>query len=162
MYIVLGALLFKSLKICPVFFVSVSFLPAIFILMPSLCYPVTVSLLFLSTALAQTCFSSNRTPLPDQWQPCVPSDHATNCCQTNSSCLANGLCVLQADSSFNTGGCTDKEWATASCFQFCLKSKSSQSFSIQGPLAYCKIKHLVLLIMWIRSIAAMTTSGVAL
>ena len=55
------------------------------------------------------------------FQPCFPSDSQTHCCDfgAGQTCISNGLCLVNWDSSLNTGACTDSSWGTSACFQDC-------------------------------------------
>lgn len=56
---------------------------------------------------------------PDQI-PCAANNDHTHCCQQGATCLSNGLCFVQWDTSVNTGTCTDSTWKANGCFQHCL------------------------------------------
>lgn len=67
------------------------------------------------------CFS------PDQvlWKgdvPCFPDEEFSPCCGENSTCLANGLCYDAQSKRLNRGTCTDYDWDSAKCPQYCTKS----------------------------------------
>ena len=51
---------------------------------------------------------------------CNASAPVSLCCQNGETCLTNGLCFSEWDTSINTGTCTDKTWASPICFQQCV------------------------------------------
>ena len=53
---------------------------------------------------------------------CNASAPVSLCCQNGETCLKNGLCFSEWDTSVNTGTCTDKTWNSSTCFQQCLPS----------------------------------------
>ena len=67
---------------------------------------------------AQTCYLPDQTIEPND-NVCNASAPVSLCCQSGATCLTNGLCFSQWDTSFNTGTCTDKTWTSPSCFQQC-------------------------------------------
>ena len=51
---------------------------------------------------------------------CNASAPVSLCCQNGETCLTNGLCFSQWNTSINTGTCTDKSWTSSNCFQQCV------------------------------------------
>jgi hypothetical protein len=78
----------------------------------------------LSVVIAKDCFHPDGSVASDHL-PCRGDDVVnTHCCPFGSACLANGLCLLEEDSSLATGSCTDKVWKEPACFKTCFAGKS--------------------------------------
>lgn len=95
---------------------------------PSLALAPTL-VLILSTfssfrALAQidgTCYFPAGN-IADNNVPCDPDAAVSSCCAQESSCLANGLCLVNNDDDtveFARGACTDPTFQDPACFQHC-------------------------------------------
>ena len=67
------------------------------------------------------CYYPDHTSEPRD-NVCNASAPFSLCCQNGETCLTNGLCFSEWDTSINTGTCTDKAWNSSSCFQQCLPS----------------------------------------
>lgn len=78
------------------------------------------SLNYLSMSLKTQCFNPDGSVAAADQIPCSGGDDTTHCCQQGATCLSNGLCLFQSDSSLNTGTCTDASWNADACFQRCL------------------------------------------
>jgi hypothetical protein len=69
---------------------------------------------------AQTCYFPDADIAVND-TPCT-SNNVSICCQTNATCLENGLCFDPFGSAvggYIRGSCTDKSWQSVSCPQYC-------------------------------------------
>lgn len=87
---------------------------------------IVISLLISSPfTRALQCFWPDGSTADPSQSACNSTAAHSHCCSVGSTCLANGLCLAEWDSSLNTGACTDPTWADSSCFQQCLGSESA-------------------------------------
>ena len=83
--------------------------------------PSIVFSLLLWRRIQAQCYYTDSTSEPRDIV-CNASAPVSLCCSNGETCLANGLCFLDWDTSINTGTCTDKTWSSPICFQQCLPS----------------------------------------
>lgn len=99
-----------------------------------------------SAVTAKDCFHPDGSRASDHL-PCRGDDISnTHCCPLGSACLANGLCLLEEDSSLTTGSCTDKTWDEANCFKTCFAGKSQTQILRTYAFApfSCALRQIVL------------------
>jgi hypothetical protein len=65
-----------------------------------------------------TCYFLDGSVASDN-TPCTTGDSDTFCCADSYNCLSNGLCQSQYSGAYAIGSCTDKDWSSPSCPQFC-------------------------------------------
>ena len=84
-------------------------------------------LLFLLLQLSQVpalCYYPNQGISGDI--PCDPNASVSACCGNEWVCISNGVCEQTNNSGFANyarGSCTDSEWRSQSCPQFCENSE---------------------------------------
>ena len=83
--------------------------------------PSIIFSLLLWRRIQAQCYYPDHTSAPNDIV-CNSSAPFSPCCQNGAICLTTGLCFLETDTSINTGTCTDKTWASLSCFQTCTPS----------------------------------------
>ena len=82
---------------------------------------VSIQAAAVALAAPATCYFPSGDAAPGN-VPCNNGTEFSSCCSSASSCLANGLCLVNTDEDtveFGRGGCTDKSWNSASCFGYC-------------------------------------------
>jgi len=62
---------------------------------------------------------------------CNESADQSHCCGANDYCLDNGLCY-DFTGTISQAGCTDPDWTSSSCFQFCKSADSPLPITATG------------------------------
>lgn len=88
----------------------------------------------LSRVIAKDCYNPDRS-LASAHLPCVGNALNTHCCPPGSTCLTNGLCLLEDDASLSTGSCTERNWDELACFHSCFGGQ--YSFILHPPPRLC-------------------------
>lgn len=55
-------------------------------------------------------------------RPCFPEAAVSPCCAVDWTCLANGLCFYPPSGRLSRGTCTDPDWNSPDCPQYCTES----------------------------------------
>ncbi|KAE8156191.1 hypothetical protein BDV40DRAFT_281865 [Aspergillus tamarii] len=87
-------------------------------------------LLIQSVSSAQTCYWPDGTPATED-VPCSDDKYAP-CCRSGNLCLSNNLCLNVAIQPYvlSRGACTDPNWNSDNCPQFCTNVSRSSGSSL--------------------------------
>ncbi len=80
---------------------------------------------FIALADAQTCYYPNGDASTDT--PCNSTTQFSACCDAADFCLANHLCFSSTNLLLWRGSCTDPNWNSPECPQYCRNSKASSN-----------------------------------
>lgn len=71
--------------------------------------------------------------------PCFPDEDASPCCGMDSgwTCLKNGLCYSEELKRVGRGSCTDHNWDSPNCPQYCTKS----SYEFDSLLSFISSRY---------------------
>jgi hypothetical protein len=80
---------------------------------------VAVTLISPAPARTQVCYGTDGS-LDTNGVPCDPSSAVSPCCHIEDYCLTNGFCLNGgADNAISRGTCTDQNWESSACPQYC-------------------------------------------
>jgi hypothetical protein len=86
-----------------------------------------LTLLLPTAVVAQTCYYPNGNPVTaEPVAPCnatAAAGNAVACCPLQWTCLSNLLCALPEQGLIGRYSCTDNQWDSPNCPNFCTKSK---------------------------------------
>jgi len=74
-------------------------------------------------AASKTCYFPGNRAIATGNVPCNESADQSHCCGADDYCLDNGLCYDHTGT-VSQGGCTDPNWDSPDCFQFCKEADS--------------------------------------
>lgn len=105
---------------------------------------VALAILFVSSTTAQTCYYPDGTESGDV--SCGSSGLQASCCGKTQVCMDNGLCF--GNGIMSRGSCTDKNWESESCSQFCSggmyqcnMARSKEAAHSDDDFSFSKCKH---------------------
>lgn len=86
-----------------------------------------VAIVFISSTAAQTCYYPSG--LESGHVACSSPGSEASCCGASQVCMSNGLCF--GDGIMSRGSCTDKDWDSEECSQFC--SEGTYIYTLSKP-----------------------------
>ena len=102
------------------------------------------------TIAAQSCYYPNGNPATGDI-PCSQNDGGS-CCPQGWTCLDSGLCYLENQNYLGRYTCTDKNWSSPGCPNYCTQGGFTKSYStsryscvqtrqLWGPRPYYNVRQ---------------------